>query len=897
MQPDHIHVDYQDNHKKGLPRTKRRRSLATELTAVLVVMVSVVSFLVFGVSYKIFSLREEGRIASLTRDLACSLAQSISIPLWTLDSETLSAIAASYYKNPIVSNIRIEERWLKPDNGKWQNRVLFDWKKTTVQAKFSERALVVYGNKTIGEVTVGTTDRPYKAALTQFLWISLLTVALVIITMVFMIYLLMSRRLKRPLDRIIEGMDNISRGNYGIRIRTPRHKELVTITEKFVEMASRLRAREASYSALNARLVEEVKERERSESQVKSKETLLRAIISSSPDGIFAASDSGKILAWNPCFLRMWNIPPDISVSSDTTRLFPIMESQLKDSSVLESLIVAASEGMGIIEVSFKNGSVFSCSYAPIKIDDNNKGFVWTFRDTTNQKRTLDALRESETRFRQLSEAALEGIVITDAGVVLLANTRYLRMFGYEHAEVIGNPFFFKSRSPHPMSIPEEKNENNGFFEAEGIKKDGRKFPIVIRKRSMIYFGKRVEVFIIRDITERKEAEKERYELLKKLAAAQKMEALGLLAGGVAHDLNNILSGISSYPELLLMKGGLNDKTRRALEIIRDSGKRAAEVVNDLTTIARGIACQKEPLKLDSVVEHYFSSPEFHQLEMRFPSVRLELEIEPGLPLLKGSRIHIEKSLMNLVANAYEAIESEGTVRVELRTVFPEESVRKRLKLQPIEYICLSVSDDGPGIPSQDIDRIFEPFYTKKVMGRSGTGLGLCVVWNMVQDHDAAIDVKSGPEGTRFDIYFKPTSAQLIERVGDTGAKKKYAGAGERILVVDDEEAQREISTQILTFLGYRVEAVASGSEAVAYLRKHDVELVILDMIMPNGMGGKETFEAIKSFKPAQKFVIVSGYSVTEDVASMQRQGAARFIKKPYSVEVLAEAIWKTLHD
>ena len=210
------------------------------------------------------------------------------------------------------------------------------------------------------------------------------------------------------------------------------------------------------------------------------------------------------------------------------------------------------------------------------------------------------------------------------------------------------------------------------------------------------------------------------------------------------------------------------------------------------------------------------------------------------------------------------------------------------------EYAVLIVSDNGSGISSEDLDRIFEPFYTKKVMGRSGTGLGLAVVWNVVQDHAGYIDVKSTEHGTSFELYFPITRLEIPGRAAFRPIEE-YLGAGEFILVVDDVESQREIACSMLEKLRYRAAAVSSGEAAIEYLRSHAVDLILLDMIMEPGLGGRETYEKIIRNHPKQKAVIASGFAETDEVIETQKLGAGCFIRKPLTLEKLGLAIKEEL--
>jgi len=382
----------------------------------------------------------------------------------------------------------------------------------------------------------------------------------------------------------------------------------------------------------------------------------------------------------------------------------------------------------------------------------------------------------------------------------------------------------------------------------------------------------------------------------KKLARARKMEAVGLLAGGVAHDLNNILSGIVSYPELLLMEEDLPPAYREAIETIRESGLRAAAVVEDLLTVARGAASSREILNLNRIVRQSLISPEYQSLMLSYPTATVRCDLDSDLLNIRASEVHVGKALINLVANAAEAVcdRTEGAIVISTENRYVDRPLRGYDEVRVGEFAVLRVSDNGRGISDQDLERIFEPFYARKAMGRSGTGLGLTVVWNTMQDHDGYVDVTTDDHGTTFALYFPVTR----EAAADGSVKiplEDYRGAGQTVLVVDDLEDQRKLASVMLRRLGYTPDAVASGEEAVEYVSKRPVDLVLLDMIMDPGINGRQTYERMIEIRPGQKAVIASGFSQTDDVKAAQKMGAGRYLKKPYTLEKLGQAVREEL--
>ncbi|MBT3257693.1 MAG: PAS domain S-box protein [Deltaproteobacteria bacterium] len=521
-------------------------------------------------------------------------------------------------------------------------------------------------------------------------------------------------------------------------------------------------------------------------------------------------------------------------------------------------------------------------------------------RDVTEQKRTEQRLLKSEKGYRDLFDSITDLIYTQDLnGRFITVNRGMCNVFGYERDEFIGRPasdFMKPEVRPFFESGYLEQIKTKGSLEgiSSYFAKNGDK--IYIDYRSSLVELDDGEPYISgtgRDVTEHVLSQREIKRLQNQILQSQKMEAIGLMAGGVAHDLNNILSGIVSYPELLLMDLPEESPLRKPIITIQECGMRAADVVADLLTVARGVAMGKEVSNLNVQIEGYMNSVEHQQLAATYPFVTFKTEIDPDLLNMSCSPTHIKKILMNLVANASEAIEGSGIIAIATTNQYLE-ALKGYGDVRIGEYAVLAVSDNGSGITPVDLERIFEPFYTKKVMGRSGTGLGLAVVWNTVQDHKGYINVKSSEQGTIFELYF-PVTRQAMAAEKEAVPLENYLGHGEKILVVDDEEKQREIACGMLTKLGYSAEAVSSGEDAIEYVKEHLVDLIVLDMVMPKGINGRETYEAIIKIHPGQKAIIASGFSETEDVKMAQKLGAGQYIKKPYILEKIGVSIREEL--
>jgi two-component system, cell cycle sensor histidine kinase and response regulator CckA len=369
------------------------------------------------------------------------------------------------------------------------------------------------------------------------------------------------------------------------------------------------------------------------------------------------------------------------------------------------------------------------------------------------------------------------------------------------------------------------------------------------------------------------------------------MEAIGTLAGGVAHDLNNILGGIVGYPDLLLEELPRQSPLRGTIETIKRSGIKAAAIVSDMLMLARRRIESTDVVSLNSVVSEYCSSPEFKTLMQFHPLVEVEIKTDPDLMNIHGSLFHLSKVLMNLVSNAAEAMPNGGRIVISTENRDIGGGKCRYEDIRDGKYAVLSVTDTGIGIPVKDLERIFEPFYSKKKMGRSGTGLGMAVVWGSVKDHDGYIDVDSiEGKGTKFTLYFPSTKEQAAPAKIPV-PKMDLRGRGESILVVDDVQEQREIASRILRELGYSVQTFSSGEEVIEYLSVSSADLLVLDMLMEPGMDGLETYKKVARLHPGQKAIIATGYAETARIKEALQWGVGCYLKKPYLIDEIGLAV------
>jgi PAS domain S-box-containing protein len=518
-------------------------------------------------------------------------------------------------------------------------------------------------------------------------------------------------------------------------------------------------------------------------------------------------------------------------------------------------------------------------------------------RDQEQMRLALSAALDRQRQELHIKNQAIHtythGIMLTDLNSkITYVNPAFIEMWGYDDFDQVmeADPLQFWGTANFGEFLKTLHESEGRQIELRGVRKDGSAFDSII-SASFIKDAQSQPLGIMAfyiDSTERNQLEAQ-------LQRAQKMEALGTLAGGVAHDLNNTLSGLISYPEILLLDLPENSPLRKPIQAIHSSGQKMAAIVKDLLTLARRGVAATEVLNLNLIISNYLLSPEFERLNELYPNIELHTRLDQDLLNILGSPVHLSKTIMNLVTNAAESMPDGGLIIITTENRYLDRPIRGYDDVKEGDYVLLTVSDGGVGIPSKDLKRIFEPFYTKKIMGRSGTGLGMAVVWGTVKDHAGYIDVQSREGlGSIFTLYF-PVSRKELPKENVPMVIDDYMGKGESVLVVDDVEEQRNIALMLLKRLGYSVTAVPSGEAAVDYMTNHDVDLLVLDMIMDPGIDGLETYKRILKLYPNQKAIIVSGFSETKRVKEAQNLGAGPYVPKPYSMENIAKAVREEL--
>jgi|GEM_PF-1205939 len=642
--------------------------------------------------------------------------------------------------------------------------------------------------------------------------------------------------------------------------------------------------------------IQDITERKQAETALKESDNKHRTMIANISDVIAIVDFSGIIKYKSPNVAKWYGWLPEELVGTDGWRTIHPDDRQRLERMFADLLGHENATGTAEYRYRCKDGTYKMTEMTAVNLmgDPNINGILLNYRDISERKQGELAVLSAEKRFRTLLEhVQLAAVILDCSGRISFCNDYFLNMTGWSREEVLDQGWFDRFL---PDDIREEIESRFRARVENGPIVSHQENPIVTRDGSLRQIvwdnttlhdpeGRIIgSAGIGIDVTEHRKLEEA-------LRRAEKMEALGQLAGGVAHDLNNVLGVLVGFSELLAEKIPEGSPLRRYAVNILNSSEKAASIIQDLLTLARRGVSVSAVVDMNRIVSDFLGSLVFERMKDYHPLTIFKTELDQELLPIKGSAIHLEKTVMNLISNAAEAITGEGRVTIRTENRYVDKPIGGYDHVREGEYAVLTVSDSGSGIAAADLGNIFEPFYTKKTMGRSGTGLGLAVVWGTVKDHNGYIDVQSEEgKGSTFTVYFPVTREKMAEDLRRV-PRDHFKGQGESILVVDDVAEQREMAAGMLTNLGYRVAVVSSGEEAVEYLTTRKADLVVLDMILEPGMDGLDTYRSILQINPGQKAIIVSGFSETDRVKKAQKLGAGAYVRKPYIVEKIGLAI------
>lgn len=545
------------------------------------------------------------------------------------------------------------------------------------------------------------------------------------------------------------------------------------------------------------------------------------------------------------------------------------------------------------LRIDGSHGWMWAHGMAVVNAANEIIGLRGVAQDITDRKQSEEALRESEARFKALHNASFGGITIHDKGIILECNQGLAEISGFPTEELIGmNGLLLISEKTRGMVLQNILDGYEKPYEAIGLRKNNEEYPLRLEARNIPYKGKNLRVVEFRDITEQKRQEEETSQLESKLQQSQKMEAVGQLAGGVAHDFNNMLGVITGYSEMILEQTGPSQQFHAELEEILKAAKRSADLTRQLLTFARKQTVAPKVLDLNQTIAGMLN------MLRRLIGENISLTWMPGYGLwpINMDPSQIDQILANLCVNARDAIAGVGKLTVEtVNTTFDEEYCAAHAGALPGEYVRIALSDTGSGMDKETLAHIFEPFFTTKGLGE-GTGLGLATVYGAVKQNNGLINVYSEPgQGTTFTIYI-PRHVETTTEAQTTEPIEPVLRGDEIVMLVEDEPTLLEMSKTMLERLGYTVLAAATPSEAIRLDGEYSgqIHLLATDVIMPE-MNGRELSARLMENRPEMKCLFMSGYTANIIANQGVLKEGVSFIQKPFSKNELATKVREAL--
>ena len=655
-------------------------------------------------------------------------------------------------------------------------------------------------------------------------------------------------------------------------------------------------------------IADDITGRKLAEAALRESELQLQVILEATADGILAVNNEGRTLKTNRRFAELWRIPAEILETGDDQALLDHVVGQLAEPEAFLRKVrsLYGSATIDLDTVLFKDGRIFERYSSPLLENGLVSGRVWSFRDITESKLHEAAAVAGDERVRLLLDSTGEGIYGTDIeGNCTLVNKSCLRMLGYDRAEELLGRFMhdvmhhsLPDGTPLPARscpIYQAFRESRSIHISEGVfwRKDGSPIPVEAWSYPIFKEGKPIgAVATFVDITERKRAAESLAKSEEKLRQAQRMESVGRLAGGVAHDFNNILTAITGYAGFALEGLPEGDRRREDLKEVLIAAERAARLTRQLLAFSRKQILDPKVLDINSSVGGIVSMLK----RLIGEDIRLETRLAARPCLAKLDSGQVEQVILNLAVNARDAMPKGGTLTFETGVVVPAGDFSSKHPDMPAgPLVFLSVRDTGCGMSEEVKSHLFEPFFTTKEKGK-GTGLGLSMVYGIVKQSGGEIEVESAPgEGTAFRIYFPQIDASGGEEDGDEAQAAVPAG-DETVLLVEDEETIRRLVERALSAGGYSVLAAADGREALEALERHGkpVDLLITDVVMP-GISGRELARAVASKGMARRTLFVSGFTDNAIVRDGVLEPGLAFLFKPFAPEALLRKMREVL--
>lgn len=623
-------------------------------------------------------------------------------------------------------------------------------------------------------------------------------------------------------------------------------------------------------------------------------EATLKSIFRAAPIGIGIVTN--RIFGWtNDQMYHITGYKPEELKGRNARMIYPSEEEYERVGRVKHADVRETGIGAIVTKIKKKDGTIIDALLSSGSIDPENMsaGLVFTISDISQQKRAEEALEAEKERLDVTLRSIGDAVIATDTnGTVVLFNKIAEDLTGWNNQDAIGRPLEevfhiinekTRERCTSPVAKVLKSNKIIGLAnDTVLIAKNGSERIIEdsgapIRNKYGNIIG---VVLVFRDVTEAKR-------LQDFASRAQRLETAGRIAGQVAHDFNNLLAPLTAYPDLIKMELPPNHAARKFLDDIERSAEQIADINQQLLTLGRRGHYNQEPINVNSV-----AAQALNQLKPFPETLNVVYSLNDNIMAIRGGTSQIHRLFLNLINNAREAMSDIGTLTIKTENFYVEALSGKYGRVPQGEYVKVAISDTGTGMSPDVMAKIFDPFFTTKASDkRRGSGLGLSVVHAVMEDHNGFIDCESEPgEGSSFYLYFPITREQVKPAPQD-----EIFGGTEKILVVDDDPLQLEVCVRLLENLGYRAAAIGSGEEAIEFIKDNPQDLLILDMIMPPGIDGAETYRRILDIYPGQKAIMVSGYAQSERVEKALQMGAGEYIKKPLSIRIIAHAVRREL--
>jgi len=634
-------------------------------------------------------------------------------------------------------------------------------------------------------------------------------------------------------------------------------------------------------------------ERKRAEEALRESEEKYRTILESIEDGYFEVDIRGNFTFFNDSMCKISGYTKD-ELMSMNNRQYMNQENAKKVYQTFNKVYTTGKPDKGFDwEFIRKDGTkrYVETSVSLMKDAEGQRiGFRGIIRDVTEKKQIEADLIQTKNFLQNIFNSSIDGITTTDLqGNVIYTSPRAKDILGYKQEKIIGKKAysFYGSGVEDAKTIMKELTEKGELrdHEMKFIRKDGELADINLS--ASLLKNEKGEVIgtlgIYRDITEKNK-------LLAQLYQAQKVEALGTIAGGIAHNFNNLLMSIQGNTSLMLLETDSTHPNYERLKNNEKSVQSGSRLTRQLLGYAREERYEIRPISLNQLVEE--TSDTFGTTKKE---IRVHRELAKDLFAIKADQGQIEQVLLNLYVNAADAMPGGGDLFLKTMNATHKDMTGKPCKVNPGNYVLLTVGDTGLGMDKKTMKRIFDPFFTTKGLSK-GTGLGLSSAYGIIKAHSGYIDVDSEKGyGTTFKIYLPASEKSAKKPVKSAGQIIEGRGT---ILLVDDEEMVLDVGVQLLKALGYTVLEARSGKEAVALYRenKNKIDMVLLDMIMPD-MGGGQAYDRMKEINPNVRGLLSSGYTIDGQATEILERGCDGFIQKPFNMKELSRSVRNILNS